>query len=62
MQQRNMLTIRETVQRSKDEGIPVSDYALRLWIKRGEIPARYVGSKALLFWPAVKNYIIGNGV
>ena len=62
MQQRNMLTIRETVQRSKAEGIGISEHSLRNWVKRGEIPARYAGSKALLYWPTVRAYITGNGV
>lgn len=62
MQQKNMLTVRETVQRSKDEGIAVSEYALRMWLKQKEIPVRYAGSKALLYWPSVRAYITGNGV
>lgn len=49
MQQKNVLTVRETVQRSKDEGIAVSEYALRMWLKQKEIPVRYAGSKALLY-------------
>lgn len=61
MPQRNMLTIRETVQRSRAEGLNLSEYALRLWVKRGEIPARYAGTKALLYWPTVKAYVTGNG-
>lgn len=37
---RDVLTIREAVQRSKDEGVPVSEYALRRWVKVGAIPTR----------------------
>ena len=29
----DVLTIREAVQRSKDEGVPVSEYTLRRWVK-----------------------------
>lgn len=61
MQQSDVLTVRETVQRSRDEGIAVSEYTLRMWLKRKEIPARYAGSKALLYWPVVRAYITGNG-
>ena len=32
---RDVLTIREAVQRSKDEGVPVSEYTLRRWGKDG---------------------------
>ena len=53
----DMLTVRGTVQRSKAEGIPISEYALRTWIKQGLIPVRYAGSKVLIFWPNVRNFI-----
>lgn len=48
---RDVLTINETVARSQAEGIPVTAYALRTWIRTGELPARKVGSKNLIFWP-----------
>ena len=42
----NVLTIREAVKRAKADEMPVSEYALRQWIRTGEIPCRMAGSKA----------------
>ena len=41
----DVLTVRATVQRAKAEGLPVSEYTLRLWIKQGKIPVRNAGAK-----------------
>jgi hypothetical protein len=54
---REVVTIREAVQRAKDEGLPVSEYTLRRWIKLGLIPVRNAGSKSLLFYPSLVRYI-----
>ena len=53
----NVVTIREAVQRAKAEGLPVSEYTLRQWVRTGEIPARKVGQKALLFYPNLVRYL-----
>ena len=53
----NVLTIREAVQRSKAEGMPISEYTLRQWVKNGAIPTRKVGQKALLFYPNLVRYL-----
>lgn len=53
----DILTIREAVTRCKEEGIPVSEYTLRGWIRTGEIPVRKVGRKALIFYPNLVRYI-----
>lgn len=37
---RDVLTIREAVQRAKNEGMPVSEYTLRHWVKIGAVPVR----------------------
>lgn len=47
----SVVTIREAVQRAKADGIPVSEYTLRLWVKNGAIPVRKVGQKVLLYYP-----------
>lgn len=46
-----MCTIREAVARAKAEGYPVSEYALRMWIRQGTFPVRKVGAKFLIFYP-----------
>lgn len=53
----NMLNIRQTVTRLKADGLPLTEYALRMLVKRGSIPVRYVGQKALLYYPNVVSYI-----
>ena len=51
-----MLTIHRMAERLKEEQLPVSEYTLRILVKRGAIPVRYAGSKALLYAPNVINY------
>ena len=53
----NVLTIREAVQRARVDGLPVTEYTLRRWIKTGAIPVRNVGSKALLFYPNLVRFL-----
>ena len=53
----NVLTIRETVQRAKEDGYGVSEFALRQWVKSGAIPTRKVGQKVLLYYPNFLKYI-----
>ena len=53
----NMVTIRQAVERLKADGLPLSEYALRLLVKRGAIPVRYAGQKALIYYPNVIRYI-----
>lgn len=53
----DVLTIREAVQRAKADGLPISEYSLRLWVRTGAIPTRKVGQKALLFYPNLVRYL-----
>ena len=53
----NVVTIREAVQRSKADGMPVSEYTLRLWVKNGAIPVRKVGQKVLIYYPNLVRYL-----
>lgn len=53
----SVLTIREAVQRAKADGLPVSEYALRRWVRLGAIPVRKAGSKFLLFYPNLVRYL-----
>ena len=52
-----IMTIREAVQRAKKDGLPVSEYTLRRWIRAGLIPVRTVGHKVLLFYPNLIRYL-----
>ena len=52
-----MVTIREAISRLKAEGYGISEYSLRLFVKTGQIPAREVGRKVLLFYPNVISFL-----
>lgn len=54
----DVVTIREAVQRSKAEGLPVSEYTLRRIIRSGKVPIRQVGQKMLLYYPNLVRYLI----
>lgn len=53
----NVLTVRESVQRTKADGLPVSEYTLRQWIKTGAIPVRKAGQKSLIFYPNLVRFL-----
>ena len=53
----NVVTVREAVRRAKADGLPVTEYTLRRWIKTGAIPVRSVGAKALLFYPNLVRFL-----
>lgn len=53
----DVLTVRATVQRAKTEGLPLSEYGLRLLIKQGRIPVRSIGAKLLVYWPNVVAFL-----
>lgn len=57
----NVVTVREAVQRAKADGLPVSEYTLRTWVRSGAIPARKVGQKALIFYPNLVAYLRCDG-
>ena len=53
----DVVTVREAVQRSKAEGLPVSEYTLRRIIRSGKVPVRQVGQKMLLYYPNLVRYL-----
>ena len=53
----DVLTIREATQRAKREGLPVSEYSLRGWIRTGSIPVRTVGQKVLIYYPNLVSFL-----
>lgn len=55
----DMLSVRKAVERLEQDGIPVSEYTLRIWIKQGKLKVVYAGSKALVYYPALVAYVTG---
>ncbi len=53
----NIVTIREAVQRAKTDGMPISEYTLRQWVKSGAVPVRRIGQKALLYYPNLVRHL-----
>lgn len=53
----DVVTVREAVQRAKSDGLPVSEHALRQWLKTGAVPVRKVGKKNLIFYPNLVRYL-----
>lgn len=53
----DVLTIPGTLERARSEGLPVSEYSLRRWIKTGAIPSRNAGRKALVYYPALIRFL-----
>ena len=53
----NVVTIKDAVQRAKEEGLPISEFSLRRWIKTGAVPVRKAGSKMLLYYPNLVDFL-----
>ena len=53
----NLLSIHETAARAKAEGLPLSEKAIRKFVKSGELPAVQTGKKALIFFPNVIEFV-----
>lgn len=53
----DVVTIREAVARARSDGLPVSEYTLRRWVRTGAIPVRLAGSKQLLYYPQLVRFI-----
>jgi len=54
-------SIAKVQQRLAEDGYDISCYAIRMWVKRGIIPAAYSGSKALISASRVKA-VLENGM
>lgn len=53
----DVLTISESAQRARSDGLPVSEHTLRQWIKTGAIPVRKAGQKSLIFYPNLVRFL-----
>ncbi len=53
----DILTVRESSRRAKAEGIPLSEYTIRAWIREGKIPVRKVGRKFLVHYPNLIRFV-----
>lgn len=58
MDKKSILTIKETVERSHEEGMPITEYTLRRALKSGAIKCRIVGKKYLIAWENVERWFM----
>lgn len=58
MNEKQILTITETVIRAKQEGFPVSEYTIRRAVRSGAIPCRIVGKTYLIAWKNVLRWLL----
>ena len=55
----DLATIPKTLERAKAEGLCIGEAALRRWVKTGAIRAVHSGNRALIFYPALKEFLCG---
>lgn len=48
---------RQIVAWAQEDGIPMSEYGLRLLIRQGKIPVRKIGAKNLIYYGNVTEYL-----
>lgn len=53
----DVLTIPASIRRAKAEGLPVTEYSMRTWIKSGALPVRRIGRKSLIYWPNLLSFL-----
>jgi hypothetical protein len=53
----DLLSIHGAAERCKLEGIPLSEKALRRFVKDGSLPATHTGKKALIYFPNVMKFV-----
>lgn len=58
MPKKQILNIQDTVKRSREQGMPLSEYCLRRAIRSGAIPCRRVGRTYLICWSNVERWLL----
>lgn len=52
-----ILSIRQCVQRLREEGFPIAEHTIRRWISENQIPVCRTGNKVLVYYKLLYNYI-----
>jgi hypothetical protein len=55
----DVATINQTLERARAQGMGLPETALRRWVHERTIPVAFVGSKALIYWPALMDFLNG---
>lgn len=53
----NVVTIRQAVRCAQQEQLAISEYTLRRWIKEELIPVRHAGTRVLLYYPHLVDFL-----
>lgn len=53
----DIVTVREATRRAKSDGLPVSEYSIRQWIRLGVVPVRKAGNKSLLSYSNLVSFL-----
>lgn len=53
----DILSIHQTAERCKTEGIPLPEKAIRRFVRDGSLPSIQTGKKALIYFPNVIEFI-----
>lgn len=53
----DLASIQDTALRCKEEGLPLTECALRRLTQSGDIPACRIGKKSLLYWANVVEFV-----
>jgi hypothetical protein len=60
--ERQILSIKETVERAKERGLDITEYSLRRLLRTNRIPHQHIGTKYLIYWPNVERYLMATDV
>lgn len=58
VKEKQILTISETAARSREKGMPISEYTIRRAVRTGAIPCRVVGKTYLIAWRNVERWLM----
>ncbi|MBR3973247.1 MAG: hypothetical protein IKJ99_04790 [Oscillospiraceae bacterium] len=53
----DIVTIRQAAARAKSDGLAISEYAIRQWVRLGVVPVRKAGSKSLLSYTNLVSFL-----
>lgn len=53
----DIVTVREATRRARADGLPVSEYCIRQWIRLGVVPVRKAGNKNLLSYANLVSFL-----
>lgn len=53
----DIVTIRQAAAKAKEDGLAVSEYTIRQWVRLGVVPVRKAGSKNLLSYTNLVRFL-----